>query len=429
MKKHLYRISGILFLILIIIGSTSCGSSSNQYMEDVSLSAEHAWTGDTPDDITKTVTITITPSAAIEDEGSLLTITPAVTPGTDIDEDNIQNPAGAGQGDSVDGDLSFPSPTATVFPSDSSDNALTVTPSQSPSDAATDANTNDSDITPTIPSDNSQAADAADSSSDSQLPAFSGVSYVVMDPVTGEIMMSSDADKQIYPASTIKLLTALTALDYLDMDEVITADQSVLDQVEWDAAQYGVVAGTTYTLEVWMHLLLISSYGDAADVIANAAGGSISGFVDKMNEKAKELGLTNTKVDNAIGLDIGNDYEQMHSTATDIAKLAAAAMKNQAICEIVKKAKYTVPACDAMASREIESTNWYLTKSDTYCSDYFKAIGTKSGSTDAAGSCYVATVINDEGKKYICAYFGGTSKDVVFREMTTFLEYTYKYLT
>ena len=141
------------------------------------------------------------------------------------------------------------------------------------------------------------------------------------------------------------------------------------------------------------------------------------------------MGLANTKVDNAIGLDIGNDYSEMYSTAEDIAKLARYAMRNNAICEIVAKAKYTVPACDAMASREIESTNWYLTKGDTYSSEYFTAIGTKSGSTDAAGSCYVATVVNDEGKKYICAYFGGASKDTVFREMTAFLEYTYKYLT
>lgn len=259
----------------------------------------------------------------------------------------------------------------------------------------------------------------------SAVPAFTGDTFVITEYSTGEILLAKDSGKRIYPASTIKMLTALTALDYKDMVNPITSKQEVLDAIPFDAYSYGAVAGMTYPLEVWMNMLMISSCADAANTIAAGAAGSVERFVDYMNDKAKELGLSETHVDNAIGLDIGNGYDEIYSTAEDIAKLAKEYMRIWVLADIVAKAEYTVPDCDALAGSTIESTNYYLTKPELYHSDVFEVIGTKSGRTDAAGTCQVITAEDKNGRKLICCYFGGKSKDTIFNEMTGLLEYCY----
>ena len=260
----------------------------------------------------------------------------------------------------------------------------------------------------------------------SAVPTFTGDTFVITDYKTGEILLAKDSGKRIYPASTIKMLTALTALDYKDMVSPITSKQEVLDAIPFDAYSYGAVAGMTFPMEVWMNMLMISSCADAADTIAAGAAGSVEQFVVYMNDKAKELGLSETHVDNAIGLDIGNDYNEMYSTAEDIAKLAKEYMRIWVLADIVAKAEYTVPDCDVLPGKKIESTNFYLTKPELYHSDLFEVIGTKSGMTDAAGTCQVITTKDKNDRKLICCYFGGKNKDTIFNEMTGLLEYCYK---
>lgn len=300
-----------------------------------------------------------------------------------------------------------PSPTSTPTPSPTPTN--TPTPSPTPT------------ITPTpILGTYEKGGDYA------EIPTFTGDTFVITDYKTGEILLAKDSGKRIYPASTIKMLTALTALDYKDMANELTAKKEVLDVIPFDAYSYGAVAGMTFPMEVWMHMLMISSCADAADTIAAGAAGSVKQFIVYMNEKAEELGLSETHVDNSIGLDIGNGYTEMYSTAEDIAKLARAYMRNSVLASIVAKAEYTVPDCDLQAGKKIESTNFYLTKPEIYHSDMFEVIGTKSGRTDAAGTCQVITAKDKDGRKLICCYFGGKDKDTIFREMTALLEYCYE---
>ena len=302
-----------------------------------------------------------------------------------------------------------PTPTLSPTPTPSPTPTLTPTPSPTPT------------ITPTpILGYYEKGGDYA------EVPTFTGDTFVITDYKTGEVLLSKDSGKRIYPASTIKMLTALTALDYKDMANPLTSKKEVLDAIPFDAYSYGAVPGMTLPMEVWMNMLMISSCADAADTIAAGAAGSVKQFVVYMNEKAQELGLSETHVDNAIGLDIGNGYSEMYSTAEDIAKLAKAYMRNAVLAEIVAKAEYTVPDCDALPGKKIESTNFYLTKPELYHSDLFEVIGTKSGMTDAAGTCQVITAKDKNGRKLICCYFGGKNKDTIFREMTGLLEYCYK---
>jgi len=310
-------------------------------------------------------------------------------------------------------------PTATETPTPTPTNTPTPTPTSTPTPTPT--NTPTPTITPTPILGNYEK-----NGDFSAVPTFTGDTFVITDYKTGEVLLAKDSGKRIYPASTIKMLTALTALDYKDMISPITSKKEVLDAIPFDAYSYGAVAGMTFPMEVWMNMLMVASCADAADTIAAGAAGSVKQFVVYMNDKAKELGLSETHVDNAIGLDIGNGYSEMYSTAEDIAKLAKAYMRIYVLAEIVAKAEYTVPDCDTLPGKTIESTNFYLTKPEQYHSDLFEVIGTKSGMTDAAGNCQVITAKDKNGRKLICCYFGGKNKETIFKEMTGLLEYCYK---
>ena len=108
-------------------------------------------------------------------------------------------------------------------------------------------------------------------------PISIGVSahaYVVMDANSGEIIMSQDADKKIYPASTTKLLTAVVAIENCNLDREIEVKQAALNKVDVESSIVGLRAGSTYTMEQLLYMLLIVSAGDAAEVIAEEVAGS-----------------------------------------------------------------------------------------------------------------------------------------------------------
>lgn len=295
-----------------------------------------------------------------------------------------------------------PTPTATPSP--------TVTPTFTPS------------LTPTLPPEDLSA------------PEFKGTAYVVTNG-NGEVVLAKNAQQQLYPASTIKMLTALTAMDYATMDTLLTAkaDQLVIDADVYKYGGYteGVVEGMTYPLREWMHMLLISSCGDAANVIAGNIGGTIDHFLELMNQKALELGMTHTHVDNPIGLDIGNGFENITSTAEDMSRLAYAFYQNKELLEIAGKAQYQVPDCEQMKGKLLKNSNSYLLQPTRFHSDYFEAIGSKSGSTKAAGNCFVITAVGKDDAVYIISVFGapyGTleARDGMFDNITAILEYCFK---
>ena len=303
---------------------------------------------------------------------------------------------------------SSPSPTATSVPS--------------PTPTATDTPT----PTPTqIP---------AEMLDDPNAPKLQSKAYIVTDG-NGRIVLAKNAQEQLYPASTIKMLTALTAIDYKDLKDDLTAkaEQLVLDADVYKYGGYsaGAVPGMTYPMREWMHMLLISSCGDAANVIAGNVGGTIDRFMELMNQKAQSLGMTHTHVDNPIGLDTGNGFSNIYTTAEDMAKLSYAFYRNTALLEISGKAEYQVPDCPEMKGETLKSSNAFLSDSSKYHSDLFEVIGGKSGGTKAAGNCFVAVAKDKDGAVFIISVFGapyGTfeQRGAMFGEIRDVLEYCFK---
>lgn len=257
------------------------------------------------------------------------------------------------------------------------------------------------------------------------VPSVKCHAYVIMDANTGKVLLSKNASHKIYPASTVKLMTALVALDKCKTTKKVTITSSMLKQIPSGVAKIGLKAGDTYTVSDLLHMLLLPSAADAAIALACASCGSTKKFVTAMNKKAKKLNLTYTSFDNPIGLDIGNNFNKTYTTAQSFATLTRYAMANKTIRTIVAKKSYKVPKAKYSKAFTIKNTNLFLS-SESYNTSLYQIIGSKTGTTRAAGSVLTTTAVDDNGHEVICAFFGNSSHEQMYKDIKKLLNYTFK---
>ena len=154
----------------------------------------------------------------------------------------------------------------------------------------------------------------------------SAAAAILMDADSGRILYEKEADRQMLIASTTKIMTALVAIEEGDLAQTVTVKRAYT--LAEGSSMY-LKEGEQLTLETLLYGLLLCSGNDAALAVADSVGGD--GFVARMNERARELGMEHTSFQNPSGLDDENHY----STARDMAILAAAAMENQTFARIV----------------------------------------------------------------------------------------------
>ena len=130
--------------------------------------------------------------------------------------------------------------------------------------------------------------------------------YYVMDAKSGEKILSDRANKKIYPASTVKLLTALTVLDYADVNQTIKFTRKLQKKIPSDASALNLKTGRRYTVKQYLNMLLIVSDAGSALALAEGTAGNVETFVEYMNDKAEELGMKHSHFDNPVGLDKGS---------------------------------------------------------------------------------------------------------------------------
>ncbi len=221
------------------------------------------------------------------------------------------------------------------------------------------------------------------------------------------VFFERKADQRVYPASTTKIMTTLVALANGNLDDSVTVGDEVLGttiKFTKYSSLMGLVPGETLTLRDLVYGLMLVSGNDAGEAIAKHVAGSVDAFVSLMNQKAQELGMSNTHFTNPHGV----QNEDHYTTARDMAKLMAYALKNEAFVEIASCKTYTVPANNVRTTElTLVNTDRLLNAvaGDPVSTVYPYAIGGKTGDTDAAGKCLVAAAEKD-GARVIIAMFG-----------------------
>lgn len=246
-------------------------------------------------------------------------------------------------------------------------------------------------------------------------------SFAVIDARSGELIMGDRQDEPVYPASTTKLATALVIAERLKLKKVVTVKKDIFRYIPGDLSKFGIKTGEKYTVETLLNMALVSSAGDAAICAAIEACGSMEGFIEAVNDKVEELGLKNTHFDNPSGLDIGNDYIDNYSSAYDIAMITRAAMANKTIRAIVEKPSYEVRQYKGTKSTKIKSTNKFYTDIE-YDNELFTVIGSKTGSTKAAGHVFTATATDAYGREVICTFMGKGAMSDTFKDIASILK-------
>lgn len=242
---------------------------------------------------------------------------------------------------------------------------------------------------------------------------------VLMQADTHAVLYQKEARAKIAPASTAKLITALTVLDICAQDDVVTVGTEIM-MMQQDASRAWLNQGDTLTIRQLLIALLLPSGNDAAYTLAVHTGRKIAQddnltetqavevFMDAVNEKAKSLGAVNS---NFVVPD-GYDADGQYTTAVDLAMIADACLDNACIAQLIG----TYRSYEKWTSgREVTyyNTNQLLDSSSPFY--YPEAIGIKTGSTGLAGDCLVsAAEIN--GKTYICVVMGAATSDARYQD-------------
>lgn len=225
---------------------------------------------------------------------------------------------------------------------------------------------------------------------------------------TGDILFEKNADQKVYPASLTKMLVAVVMLENtVDFDNTVIemTDSAMNNILGTGSSVIGLEVGEQITARQAFNLLLISSAGDVAYAIADHYGGSVSGFVKMMNEKAEQIGMTSSHFGNPVGL----HDEDTYTTGRDIYTLAKYALQYDMFVETTNTVKYTLPPTNKCKQSRTRSTTNYLINPTTDC--YYKyAKGVKTGFTDEAGRCVVSTA-SYNGYNYLCVIMGCANKD------------------
>ncbi len=240
---------------------------------------------------------------------------------------------------------------------------------------------------------------------------------------TGKPILEQNADQSRYIASLTKMMTALLFLESgKDLNESITIPatltQEFKDIQNANGSTMNLRIGETVRRIDLLYGLLVASANDAASVIAMDVAGDITTFVARMNERAKELGCTGTSFTCVHGL---YDYGNV-SSATDLAKIAAACYANETYMMVANTQSYTLPATNLhQKERKITSTNLMLDPEYAYYRDYIR--GMKTGFTTLAGRCYVTFAVQD-GHTYGLIVLG-SDLDNIYRECSEILDWAF----
>lgn len=235
---------------------------------------------------------------------------------------------------------------------------------------------------------------------------LTSVAAIVMEQSTGRVLYEKNMRKKVKIASTTKILTAIVAIENGNLSDKVNISKKAAGT---GGSEVGVVAGSEVTLESLMYGMLLKSGNDCAVAIAEHIGGSVENFVKMMNEKAYEIGAKDTNCTNPHGLDTDNNY----STAYDLALITSYAKTNDTLAKMLGTKSITV---------NFDKTPKYLANTNRLLSTYVYCDGGKTGFTNMANRCLVATA-KKEDLEIVAVILGANTTDIRFSECKELLKY------
>lgn len=210
----------------------------------------------------------------------------------------------------------------------------------------------------------------------------------LMDASTNRVLYGKEVDKEMAMASTTKIMTLIVTLENANLDDVVTVSKNAARQPD---VQLNMQTGNQFKLGDLLYSLMLESHNDTAVAIAEHVGGSVEGFAQMMNEKAKELGCTHTNFVTPNGLD--SNTEEHYTTAKELGIIASYAIKNKQFLEITNTPNWSFKELT-------KGTSYSVSNKDRFLYLYDGAIGIKTGFTNKAGYCFVGAVDND-GRTFV----------------------------
>lgn len=242
----------------------------------------------------------------------------------------------------------------------------------------------------------------------SELPKTNSRRYIVYDRISKSMIIGKNEDIKSAMASTTKIMTTIVILEKADLNETVTVSAKAGGT---GGSRLGLKKGDKASVRDLLYGLMLRSGNDAAVALAEHVGGSVKGFAELMNEKAIELGLTNTHFVTPHGLDDANHY----TTALELAKLTDYAMDNETFAKIVGTKSTTIYINNQ--PRQINNTNELLGVLNG-------VVGVKTGFTNNAGRCLV-TETKRNNMDIITIVLGADTKKDRTKDSVNLIEYTF----
>lgn len=242
-------------------------------------------------------------------------------------------------------------------------------------------------------------------------PEITAKSAIVIEASTGKVLYNKHAEERRYPASTTKIMTLITALEYGKLDDVVTASENAAST---EGSSLWLESGEQLTLLDMLYGVMLISGNDATVAVAEHISGSVENFAKQMTAKAHSIGALNSNFTNSSGL----PDEAHYTTAHDLAKITAYGYKNPLFTQIVSTKHKVIPWPGKDFDRDLYNENKLLWL-------YDGANGVKTGYTDAAGRCLVSAA-NREGIQIIAVVL---DSEYMWEDSIKLLDFGYSKLT
>lgn len=245
-------------------------------------------------------------------------------------------------------------------------------------------------------------------------------SYILMEASTGKVILEKNADDRMSPASITKIMTLLLVFDAIKQQQISLQDEVITSAhaMSMGGSQVFLEEGEIQTVDTLIKCIAVASGNDASVAMAEHIAGTEEAFVEKMNEKAKALGLSNTHFTDCCGL---TNADEHYTSAKDIAKMAQALIGSYP--EVLQ---YTgIWMEDITHNTRKGSTTFTLSSTNKLLKQYPWTTGLKTGSTNKAGYCFCATASKD-GIDLIAVVMHAPDFRIRFSEAKALLDYGYQ---